>query len=260
MPQISIGADSFHVRVDGPDDGPALLLSNSLSCDLAMWDEQVAAWSREFRVVRYDQRGHGGTPATARPYTVEQLGRDALGVLDALGIAKAHWCGISLGGMTGMSVLTHAPERFDRAVLANTAAYMGPADLWNGRVAAAEAGGMAALATPTVERWFPSAFRERAPDEIARMHAMVLRTSVAGYQGCCEAIRDMDQRESIRAITAPTLVIIGSHDKSTTAVDGEFMHARIAGSRTRTIDAGHISNIECAAEFTTAVADFLRAA
>lgn len=260
MPTIEIDHERFNVRVDGAEDKPALLLSNSLSSDLAMWDEQMADWTAHFRVVRYDQRGHGLTGVAARPYTMDRLGQDAVAVLDALGIAKAHWCGVSLGGMTGMWVLTQAPERLGRAVLANTAAHMGPADLWNGRIATADRGGMEALVQPTLERWFTSSFRERAPDAMARMREMVLRTSVAGYQGCCEAIRDMDQRESIRAITNPTLVVIGAHDPATIPADGELIHERIAGSRKLVLDAAHISNVECPQDFTRAVRDFLLAA
>lgn len=185
--RITIGHEEFEIRIDGSERAPALLLSNSLSSDMSMWDDQIPLWSQHFRVVRYDQRGHGRSVVSPAPYTMDQLGRDALGVLDALGIERAHFCGLSMGGMVGMWLLTHAPERIDRAVLANTAAYMGPADLWNGRVAAAEAGGMEALVDPTIARWFPESFRATAPETIERMRAMILRTPAVGYQGSCLA-------------------------------------------------------------------------
>lgn len=256
--RIMIGEEEFEARIDGADAAPALLLSNSLSSDMSMWEDQIPLWSQHFRVIRYDQRGHGGSTASPAPYSMEQLGRDALSVLDALGVQRAHFCGLSMGGMVGMWLLTHAPNRIDRAVLANTAAYMGPADLWNGRVAAAEAGGMEALVDATIARWFPEAFRVAAPEKIERMRAMILRTPAAGYRGSCLAIRDMDQRETIRAVRNPVLVIIGSKDPATTPADGEAILAAIPGARKHVLDAAHISNIEQASAFAAAVDAFLQ--
>ncbi len=252
-----ISGERFNIQVDGPETAPVLLLSNSLSSDLSMWDDQMSRFAGSFRVVRYDQRGHGATPASPGPYTIEQLGRDALGVLDHLGIARAHFCGLSMGGMVGMWLLTHAPARIGRAVLANTAAHMGPRTLWDDRIALARSGGMEATVEPTVTRWFPPAFHARAPATIERMRAMIRRTSVEGYVGCCAAIRGMDQRESVRAVETPTLVIIGANDPATTPVAGQEIHAAIRGSRTVTLDAAHISNVEQPEAFATAVLDFL---
>jgi len=257
MPAVTVDGEEFHVRIDGPGDGPALLLSNSLSSDLSMWDDQVPVWARRFRVIRYDQRGHGGSVVSPPPYTMDRLGRDVVGIMDALGVERAHWCGLSLGGMVGMWMLTHAPERIERAVLANTAAHMGPVALWDGRIETARRGGMAALVEPTVERWFPEHFRKAAPATMDRMRSMILRTPVEGYQGCCAAIRDMDQREAIRAVARPVLVIIGSRDPATKPADGELIAASIKGSETLVLDAAHISNIEQPAAFTAAVMDFL---
>jgi 3-oxoadipate enol-lactonase len=191
---------------------------------------------------------------------MDRLGRDALGVLDALSIGKAHFCGLSMGGMVGMWLLTHAPERLDRAVLANTAAYMGPASLWDGRIAAAEAGGMEALVEATITRWFPEAFRLAAPETMDRMRAMILRTPAIGYQGSCRAIRDMDQRESIKLVRNPVLVVIGAKDPATTPADGAAIAATIPGARTCVLDAAHISNIEQAEAFGREVAAFLTGA
>jgi 3-oxoadipate enol-lactonase len=256
--QLDIKGETFEVRLDGAAEAPPLLLSNSLSSDLSMWDEQIPLWSRHFRVVRYDQRGHGRSVVSPAPYTMAQLGADALGVLDALGIERAHFCGLSMGGMVGMWLLTHAPERIDRAVLANTAAYMGPAELWNGRIAAAEAGGMEALVEATIARWFPSSFRNAAPQTMERMRAMILRTPGIGYQGSCMAIRDMDQRESIRTVRNPVLVVIGSKDPATTPADGEAILAAIPGARKCLLDAAHISNVEQPESFGAEVDAFLR--
>jgi 3-oxoadipate enol-lactonase len=247
----------FHIQVDGPEAAPVLLLSNSLSSDLLMWDDQMPHWTEQFRVVRYDQRGHGRSVVSPGPYTMEQLGRDAVAVLDHLGVERAHFCGLSMGGMVGMWLLTHARERIDRAVLANTAAHMGPLSLWNDRIALARAGGMEATVEPTVKRWFPAEFHARAPETIDRMRAMVRRTPVEGYVGSCEAIRDMDQRESIRSIDTPTLVLIGAKDPATTPAAGQLIHEAIAGSKTAVLDAAHISNVEQPEAFTKTVLDFL---
>lgn len=257
MPIVDLRGEPFNVRVDGPAEAPALLLSNSLSSDLTMWEPQLPAWSQRFRIVRYDQRGHGRSVAPEGAYSIAQLAEDALAVLDHLGIERAHWCGLSMGGMVGMWALTHAPERIGRAVLANTAAHMGPRELWDGRIRTAERGGMAALVDATIERWFTRRFIESAPETIATVRRMILGTPAQGYIGSCAAIRDMDQRETIRAIANPTLVLIGAHDPATTPADGQLIHQAIAGSRTATLDAAHISNIEQPHAFAKAVMDFL---
>ena len=257
MTIVQIRGEAFAVRIDGPDTAPVLLLSNSLSSDMSMWDDQVPQWSRSFKVVRYDQRGHGQSVAPPGPYTMDQLGRDAMAVLDHLGIPRAHFCGLSMGGMVGMWLLTHAPERIDRAVLSNTSAHRGPLELWNGRIALAKDGGMEATVEPTVKRWFPIAFHEHAPATIERMRSMIRRTSLPGYIGCCTAIRDMDQRDAIRAIRNPTLVIIGANDPATTPEAGRAIHAAIPGAALAVVDAAHISNVEQPDAFTRTVAEFL---
>ncbi len=257
MPAILHEGDTFNVRVEGPADAPVLFLSNSLSSDLSMWEDQIPGWSHRFRVVRYDQRGHGDSVVSATPYSIAQLGRDAIGIMNMLGIAKAHWCGLSLGGMVGMWVLTHARERIEKAVLANTAAHMGPPKLWNERIMTAERGGMAALVAPTIERWFSENFRSKAPDTMERMRCMILNTPVIGYQGCCSAIRDMDQRETIKDIDNPVLIIIGSRDPATKPADGELIASAIKGSEIARLDAAHISNVEQPSAFTEIVTAFL---
>jgi len=188
---------------------------------------------------------------------MDQLGRDAVAVLDHLDIARAHFCGLSMGGMVGMWLLTHAPERIGRAVLANTAAHMGPPSLWNDRIALARASGMEATVEPTVQRWFPAAFHASAPETIERMRAMIRRTPLEGYIGCCAAIRDMGQRDTIRGIDTPTLVIIGAKDPATTPEAGRLIHAAIRGSSIAVLDAAHISNVEQPEAFTGTVLDFL---
>lgn len=255
--QIEIDGLSFHVRLDGPETAPVLMLSNSLSSNLSMWDAQIEAFTRRWRVLRYDQRGHGGTEISDRPVSFERLADDAIAILDALDIPKVHFCGVSMGGMTGMTLMTRHPKRIERAVLANTAARMGPAELWNARIRATREGGMEAVVDATIARWFTETFRARAPETVAAVREMILSTPAAGYAACCAAIRDMDQREAIRAIRHPVLVIIGAHDPATTPQAGEIVHAAIRGSRAVTLDAAHLSNIEAPEAFDEAVTAFL---
>ncbi|MBX6426238.1 MAG: 3-oxoadipate enol-lactonase [Variibacter sp.] len=259
MPFIDADGCRIHVEVEGPENAPALMLSNSLGTTLHMWDAQVPAFTQHFRLIRYDRRGHGQSDVPAGPYTMERLGRDALAVLDALGIEKTHWCGLSMGGMVGMWLGAHAPERIGRLVLSNTAARFPSPDPWNERIKIATARGMAPLAEPSLERWFTKSFRERAPEKTKPVLDMLLATAPEGYAGCCYAIRDMDLSESIRRITAPTLVIAGRHDPATTVEAAEFIQSRIPGAKLTVLDAAHISNIEQPEAYNAAVLEHLLA-
>ncbi len=247
----------IHYELSGREDGAPILFSNSLSCWLSMWDVQAGAIGETHRVIRYDSRGHGRSDAPEGPYSMERLGRDAVALLDHLGVARTKFVGLSKGGMVGQWLGTHAPERVERLMLANTAAHMGPPDLWNGRIRTARTRGMAAIAEPTMIRWFSEPFRTRGADAIAPMKKITEDNSASGYAGCCAAIRDMDQRESIRAIRAPTLVVIGAVDPATTPAAGALIADRIPGARTVTFDAAHISNIEQPEAFTRALIDFM---
>ena len=259
MPIETIRGEPFNIRIDGPADAPALLLSNSLGTNLSMWDPQIPEWSKAFRVVRYDSRGHGQSTAADKPYSIAMLGEDALAILDHLGIAKAHWCGLSKGGMVGQWLATHAGKRLDRVVLANTGARMGPPDLWNTRIKSVRANGMAGLIQPILERWFSQEFRERDSATVAKVSEMLSTTPPLGYANCCAAIRDMDQREPIRAITNPVLVVIGKVDPATPPAAGQLIADSIHGAQTVELDAAHLSNLEQPAAFTKAVLDFLQA-
>jgi len=258
MAQLDCNGEAFQVEVSGPPAAPALLFSNSLTCDLTMWEAQVAALAGRFRVIRYDGRGQGSSVTTNGPYSIAQLGRDALAILDALGIERTLFCGLSMGGMVGMWLLTHAPERITAAVLSNTSAHMGPPSLWEGRIALARSGGMAAVEEPTVTRWFPAAVHANEPEIPDRMRPAIRNTPLDGYVACCEAIRDMDQRESIRAITRPTLVVVGTNDVATTPAMGRQIHGAIAGSGLVEIETGHIAAVERPDEFNRILLEFFR--
>lgn len=258
MPHATINGIRLYYEVSGKADSPALLLSNSLASNLRMWDPQMESFERHCRVVRYDSRGHGQSDAPEGAYTIDTLTEDAVGLLDHLGIARAHFCGLSKGGMVGQRLATLHPDRVDRLVLCDTACYMGPADLWEGRIELAEKQGMAGVVDATIERWFTKPFRDRDPRAVGKIREMILNTPVAGFVGCCRAIQAMDQRETIRSITAPTLIIVGADDPSTTPDKAREIQERIAHSHLTVLpEAAHLANIEQAALFDAAVAEFL---
>jgi len=257
MPFAEVDGARFYYGFDGPEDAPVLLFCNSLGTDHTMWDPQVPVFARTLRVLRYDRRGHGASAVTPGPYTIERLGRDIVGLLDALKIDRVRFCGLSLGGMTGMWLGAHAASRIDKLVLCNTAAQIGPPEPWNARIEAVRNGGLAAIEPAVMGRWFTPDFLAQPTPMLGRMREVFLGLSPDGYVACCAAVRDQDQRESIRRITAPTLVVAGTHDASTTPAAGRFMADRIAGARYVELDAAHISNVEAAGPFTAAVLDFL---
>ncbi len=254
---VDVDGARIHCRLDGRDGAPVIVLSNSLGADLSMWDPQIEALAREFQVLRYDTRGHGTSTATPGPYTIDRLGRDVVGVLDGLRIERAHFCGLSLGGMTGMWLGIHASGRVQSLVLANTAARIGSPDTYNARIEKVRAGGIASVSKAVLERWFTPAFIAQHPDRLAMMREMMERTPVDGYVGCCAAVRDMDQRDAIAQIGVPALVIAGMHDLATPAADGRVLADRINGAHYVELDAAHLSNIEAAPAFTAALLAFL---
>jgi 3-oxoadipate enol-lactonase len=257
MPDINADGCVIHAELTGPEDAPVLMLSNSLGTNLHMWDDQVAPFTRHFRLLRYDRRGHGRSGVPAGPYSMERLGRDVLAVLDGLGIDQVSWCGLSMGGMVGQWLGANAPERIDKLILSNTACYYADRTVWAERIALVRNGGIAPLAALTMERWFTKDFRDRAPATIARMTEMFLKTSAEGYAGCIEAIRDMDHRPLLAKIAAPTLVIAGSHDPATPLEANEVIRARIPGARLAVLEAAHIANVEQPQAYADTVLEFL---
>lgn len=247
---------TLHYRMDGTRGKPVVVLSNSLGTDLSMWEPQMEALRPRFCVVRYDTRGHGQSGAPPGPYTVEQLGRDVVALLDHVQAERASFCGLSLGGVTGLWLGIHAPARIERLVLANTSAYIGPADLWNQRIGKVSDGGMAAISDAVLARWFTPDFMAREPDTLARMKAMMERQPAAGYVACCAAVRDADLREAASRIAAPTLVITGTHDVATPPAQGAWLAQQITGARLAELPASHLSNIEAKDGFDAALAAF----
>ena len=257
LPTLDIQGDKFNCRVDGSPDAPVLVLSNSLGTNLSMWDAQMPALTARFRVLRYDTRGHGASAVTPGPYTIGELGRDVLRLLDALKIRRAHFCGLSMGGMIGMWLGVHAPDRIGRMVLANTAPKIGTPEMWNQRIDNVRKGGMEAIVDTLLERWLTAGFRARVPEAVARVRAMLTATPPEGYLACCAAVRDMDQRDAIAGIRHPTLVIAGTHDVVTLPAEARAMAERIRGARYVELDAAHLSNIEAADRFTADAVAFI---
>jgi 3-oxoadipate enol-lactonase len=257
MPMIDVEGCPIHVVVEGPENAPVLMLSNSIGADLRMWDGQVAPFTEHFRLVRYDRRGHGKSGVPQGPYTMERLGRDVVGMLDALGIEKVNWVGLSMGGMVGQWLGANAPERVEKLVLSNTSSYYSDKQAWNDRLKFARNNGLTPMAGPMMERWFTSGFREREPEAIARVTEAFVATPLDGFIACGEAVRDMDHRDLLPKITAPTLVMIGRHDPATVPEAGEYIRDNIPGAETFVIDAAHISNIEQPKAYNDAVLNFL---
>jgi 3-oxoadipate enol-lactonase len=250
---IQSNGATISYSVDGVANAPVILFINSIGTTRELWSRQVGALGDRYRVITYDARGHGRSSAPAGEYTIEQLGRDALAILDAERAAAAHVCGISLGGITAMWLGVHAPDRIRTLTAANTAARIASVPFWNDRMAFVREKGMGALAEATMPRWFTDGFRAREPQTIQRFKTMVETCPQVGYLGCCAALRDEDLREAIASIRCPVLAIAGRTDAATPPEGLQFIHEKIAGSTLVTLDAAHLSNVEREQEFTAAL-------
>lgn len=258
--KIRVNDIDVHYTLEGPADAPTVTLSHSLATDLSMWDPQAAALARRYRVLRYDTRGHGGTDAPAGPYSLEQLAADARGLLAALGIARTHWVGLSMGGMIGQTLALAAPGLLQSLALCDTSSRIPPEakPLWDERITVAERQGMEPHVEPTIARWFTPRFVASRPDVVERVRAMIRRTSPRGYVGCCHAIRALDLTDRLSGITVPTLVIVGARDVGTPVAASQAIHERIKGSELVILDdASHLSNLEQPEAFTRALESFL---
>jgi 3-oxoadipate enol-lactonase len=249
----------FKVTFDGPENADPLLLLNSLGCTLSMWDAQVRILATRFRVIRFDARGHGCSDAPRGDYTLARLGRDALAVLDAADAARAHICGISLGGITAQWLAIHAPDRVRKLVLANTSARLGSAEAWQARLDTVLGHGMDAIVDAVLGRFFSEPFRVASPLTVGLFRQTLLRTSPQGYAGCCAALREADLRAHLRVIDAPTLVIGGAWDASTPLAEAETLARDIKGASLAIFDAAHLSNVEQPVAFADAVRNHLEA-
>jgi 3-oxoadipate enol-lactonase len=246
--------------VSGRSDAPVVTLSHSLATDLSMWDPQIDALRAHYRVLRYDTRGHGGTEAPAGAYTLEQLAEDARALLAALGIARTHWVGLSMGGMIGQTIALKTPGLFTGLVLADTSSRI-PAEakpLWEDRIKTAENQGMEPLVAPTIARWFTPSFIEQRKDVVNGVRAMIRSTPARGYVGCCHAISALDLTDRLGGIAIPTLIVVGAEDQGTPVSASQTIQQRIKGSQLEIIkSASHLSNLEQPETFTRALVGFL---
>jgi 3-oxoadipate enol-lactonase len=260
MPVLEANGARFQYRWDGLESAPVLVFSNSLGTSLAMWDPQIPALASRFRILRYDTRGHGQSEATPGPYTITQLGRDVVGLLDALSIDRAHFCGLSMGGAIGMWLGIYAGDRIQRLVLASTATKFGTPDRWKTRIETVRASGMAPVANTQAGRWFTPEFTAGDPERVEWMRQMILQTPPEGYIANCAAVRDVDFRETVSRIRAATLIIVGAKDPVTPPSEALFLNQRIAGSLYAEIPGSHLCSVESPDTFTASVADFLAGA
>jgi 3-oxoadipate enol-lactonase len=258
MPYAILNDVSIHYKLDGDPRAPLLVLSNSLGTSLAMWQPQIEQLSRHFHVLRYDTRGHGRSGVTPGPYSIAQLGGDVVALLDHLKIERAHFCGLSMGGITAMWLALHHPQRVNRLILSNTAAYIGPPDNWTARAAAVRRDGVASIASAVVARWLRPEYALAHPAQVDELVAMLCATPAEGYAASCMAVRDNDLRREVAGIEATTLIIAGGGDLPTPPVDGKFLHTQIAHSHYVELDAAHLSNQEQAEKFSAAVIHFLQ--
>lgn len=257
MPIAPVRNAYLHYAVDGPVRGPAVVLSNSLGTDFHLWDGIIARLATHFRVIRYDTRGHGGSTGKPEDYTIDELGRDVVELLNFLKIDRAHVCGISLGGLTAMWLAINAPDRVNRIMPCNTAARLGTVEMWNARIETIRDGGMAAIADATMERWFSATFRSKNKALVAATRQMFLQTHAPGYMSCCAALRDADLSAKVGSIKAPTLVIAGACDPVTPPSDGLWLEENIRDAKYLELKAAHLSNVEQPDAFLAAMVSFL---
>jgi 3-oxoadipate enol-lactonase len=258
--KITANGIDMNYTLDGPAQAPLLTLSHSLAADVTMWDPQMPALTAKYRVLRYDTRGHGATDAPAGAYTLDQLGDDALALLDALGIRKTHWLGLSMGGMIGQTIALKAPDRFSSLILCDTSSRVPPEakPLWEERIRTAETQGMKPLVEGTLSRWFTEPFRKQGGPALKQIEALIAGTNPRGYSGCCHAIAGLNLTDRIGAIKLPTLIVVGEEDQGTPVAASRAINEQIKGSELVILkSASHLSNVEQPAAFTKAVVGFL---
>lgn len=258
--QSFIAGDGCRIayRLDGAEDLPILTLSNSIATTHHMWDGEIAELSRDLRILRYDTRGHGESDAPVGAYSLDRLGRDVVELLDALGIERTHFCGLSLGGYVGQWMGVHAANRVDRLILSNTSPYLGPPERWDAVIRSLrEEPDMTAMADMFLPGWFPGSMIDQRHDDVERFRSMIIKTPPRGLAGCFAVVRDSDLRRTDRLIELPTLVIGGSDDKVTLPNHSEQIAQVVPGARLSILPGVHILNVEARDEFVRLVKSFL---
>lgn len=258
MPYLDLPTHRLHYRIDGSaGDRPWLTFCNSLGTDMQMWDAQIEALAGDFRILRYDRRGHGKSSAPEAPYSLADLGGDVIALLDGLAIPRTHFCGLSIGGLTGQWLAIHHGARFDRVAVCATAARIGTADSWNARIVEVRANGLGPLVPATAERWFTPAFCQHEPEAVDRVLTTFAATSTDGYIGCCAALAAADLRGDLDRITSPLLAISGADDPVCPPADLDAIAKDVRDGRHLSLPGRHIVNVEAAAQFNAGLRDFL---
>ena len=257
---MKVDAHGITINYEIEGDGPWLTMSHSLACNLHMWDEQVALLARDFKVLRFDTRGHGKSSAPAGKYTLDELAGDVKALFDALNISRTHWVGLSMGGMIGQTFALKYPGVFHSLVLADTTSRRPPdADqMWGERIRLAQQEGMDALVEATLGRWFTEPYRNARKDVMARIAQDIRATPVTGFAGCCHAISKIDLLDRLKEIQCPVLIMVGEHDHGTPPAMSRAIHENLPGSQLEVIpSAAHLSNIEQADVFNETLTTFL---
>lgn len=257
MPFLDLPSHRMHYQIDGAQDRPWLVFCNSLGTDLTMWDAQIAELSSHFQILRYDRRGHGLSDAPPAPYAIADLGGDVLALMAGLGIEKAHFCGLSIGGLTGLWLAQNAPQHFERMVLCATAAKIGTAESWMARASDVAQNGLAPLCAATAERWFTPDFAARAPELVEDILSRFAATTREGYIGCCAALAAADLRPELAQIALPLLTIAGADDPVCPPADLEHIARNVQQGQSLSLSGRHIVNIESATAFNRALLAFL---
>jgi 3-oxoadipate enol-lactonase len=257
---ITVNGISVHYTLEGPASGPVITMSNSLASNLSMWEPQMPVLTSRYRVLRYDTRGHGGTEATAGPYSLDELSEDVRALLRALGITRTHFIGLSMGGMIGQIIAIKYPQMLQSLVLCDTMSRV-PTEakpMWDDRIHTAETGGMEPLVEPTLARWFTEPFRQKSSPVLDQVRTMIRSTPPRGYTGCCHAIAALNLTDHLKAITLPTLIIVGEDDPATPVAASHVIHEQIRGSELVILkSAAHLSNLEQPEAFNQALTAFL---
>lgn len=257
--KINANGLSMNYQVDGPDGAPWIIFSNSLLTNISMWDDQTAELKKTHRVLRYDQRGHGGTQATDGKYSFAMLTADVIALMDALAIKRAHFAGISMGGMTALFLAQKHPDRFDRILACDCGPASTPASAqqWTERIELASGKGMDALADVTIPRWFPPEFVATKAPVLDKVRGMINATPLKGFAGCAAALSDYDLKPGLGGIKNPTLLVCGTKDATFPGM--KQINEAVPGAKLVELDgAGHLSNLEQPSAFTKAIADFVK--
>ncbi len=258
--KVVVNGIHMNFEISGKEEAPVVVLSHSLGSDMAMWNPQIGPLKSIYGVLRYDTRGHGGSDAPKGAYTLDQLGEDAIGLLDALSVDAVHWVGLSMGGMIGQYMALNHPDRLRSLALCDTAAAIPPEaqPVWEERLRTVRKAGMQGLVDATLERWFTSPYLSQNPPEVKLIREHFLATPVPGYMGCSEAIRGLHYLERLSEIRLPTLIMVGEEDEGTPVAASRAMHERIPDSRLVVLpSSAHLSNLEQTDAFNEALMEFL---